>query len=427
MNKNQIILFGSLAVVIIAAILLILGVLPGIKQNVSTAQADLIFWSFDDSPDIWNQIISVYSAANPGIKITYVQKNTETFEEELLNTLASGKAPDMWTIRDSWILKHKNKVFPLPEISLQFTKNDFQKLFADAAFSFIQDQQIIALPLSVDTLALYYNKDIFNSENIPNPPSTWDDLLITSQKTTKRSLSGEIIQSGVALGTVKNIERAVDILSSLFLQNNVVILDPETKKSDLGSTESINALEFYRSFSDTTKKNFSWSDAFQNSFDAFANEKVAVVFGLAKDYERVKAKNPRLNFGISPLPQQKGSSIKTNYGIVSGITVSRNAKSPLEAWRFLIYATANQNALKFYLNATSRPPAYRQYVTADFLPPYLQTFREQVLSADSWLQPDEKAVSTIFQNMIQSARGSAISISTVLGAAGGQLEKLLSQ
>ncbi|MEK7148933.1 MAG: extracellular solute-binding protein, partial [Patescibacteria group bacterium] len=319
MNKTQVILFGSIGIVIVLAILLILGVIPGLKQNVSSASADMLLWDFGSSPEIWTQTIGVYKAANPNINITYVQKDPNRFEEELLNALASGKAPDIWTIKQSWILKHKDKIFPFPEVSLQFSKTDYQRLFADTSFSFIQDKQIIALPTSIDTLALFYNKDIFNSENIPNPPSTWDDMLAVVKKTTKRSAAGNIIQGGVAMGTIKNINHGVDVVSALLLQNGNSILDPESKTSDLGNQESSNAIEFYRSFSDSGKKNYSWSDEMPSSLNAFAEEKVSMAFGFSTDYPLIKAKNPRLNFAIAALPQQNDSTIKTNYGVTTGL------------------------------------------------------------------------------------------------------------
>lgn len=425
MDKNQLILFGSLGAIVLAAVLMLLGVLPGIKKNVNNASANLVMWSPDDSPEIWKQIIAVYNGANPNIHITYVQKDSLTYENELLNALAALSGPDIWVMKGSWILKHKDKVFPLPEVSLQFTKNDFKRLFADATFEFIQDQQITALPTSLDTLALYYNKDILNSENIPNPPATWDDVISVSRKVTKISLTGDIIQGGIAMGTSKNVQNFVDILSALFIQNGLSILDIPTRKSDLGTEKAANAAEFYRGFADSLRKNYSWSDSLSDSVEAFAQGKIALLLGFAGDYERITSRNPRLNFDVAPLPQQKGETIRVNYGRPLGLTVSRTSQSPVEAWRFLLYATTDPGALKFYLNASNHPPAYRQFVTADFLAPYLFVFQSQILAAKTWLQPDEKLVSSIFQTMVQSSRGNIQNVLQATSLAKKQLEDLL--
>ena len=152
-----------------------------------------------------------------------------------------------------------------------------------------------------------------------------------------------------------------------------------------------------------------------------------MIIGFSKDYERIIGKNPRLNFGIAPLPQQKDQPIKFNYGLVTGLTVSRNSRNPLEAWRFIVYATTDPSAVKFYLNSSNHPPAYRQYAVADFLAPYLEIFKGQVLSARTWLQADERAVSTIFQNMVQSVRGNTQNVNSALNIASKQVEELTKQ
>ena len=425
MNKTQIILIGVLAVLVIIAVLMLMGVIPGLKPSVNQTKANLVIWGTEDPVSVWSQIQQVYANDNPNIKISYVQKNSTNYETDLVNALAAGRGPDIFAMDYSWVVKHGDKVYPLPQSAVGFSVGDFQSTFADATLGYIQNGQIISLPTSVDTLALYYNKDILNSENIPNPPSNWDDIVTTARQTRKISLTGDIIQGGIALGSAQNIEHMVDIVSTLFLQNGISIIDLINKKSDLMGVSAKNALEFYRSFSDPVKQNYAWSDSMPNSLDAFADGKVAMMIGFAKDYERIKGKNPRLNFGIAPLPQQKGSTIKINYSSPTGFAISKYSQNPLEAWKFLTFLTTDQNALKFYISSTNRPPAYRQYVTAGFLAPYLSVFQAQVLSAKSWLQPDPTSVTKIFQTMVRGSRGNVSSIDQLLNTAKQQLEDLL--
>ncbi len=430
MQKGKLIILGIAGFVIIIVMLMFAGLLPGIKKNINTASADLTMWGFEDAPTIWTELIDGYTKLNPNITIKYTQKDPATFENDIVNALAAGTGPDIWAFKQAWVLKHKNKVYPLPEALLQFDTANFENFFADAASVFIQEKQIVALPISIDTLALYYNKDILNSENIPNPPVTWEELTDAVKKTSKISPSGSIVQSGIAMGTTRNIDHLVHIISALFLQNGLKVMDftGEEPKADISRGESIesatNALAYYLSFSDSVTKSYSWSDTLPNSISAFAGGRVAMILGFASDYDRIKEKNPRLNFGIAPLPQRKGEAVKKNYGISTGLTVSRTSKAPVEAWRFIIYATSNPEAVKFYLNSAIHPPAYRQYVTADFLAPYLDVFKAQVLSARTWLQADEREVSAIFQTMVQSSRGNLRGINQAVTSAGKQLEDL---
>src|SRR5690606_13880563 len=87
------------------------------------------------------------------------------------------------------------------------------------ATDFVKDNRIYAIPLAVDLLALYYNKDLLGSAGISQPPATWPVLVQDTQKLTKVSQPGQFTVSGIALGTSANVNRAVDILNLLMLQN----------------------------------------------------------------------------------------------------------------------------------------------------------------------------------------------------------------
>jgi ABC-type glycerol-3-phosphate transport system substrate-binding protein len=41
------------------------------------------------------------------------------------------------------------------------------------------------MPLFVDPIVLYYNKDILSNEGIVNPPRTWDELFLLNSVLTK--------------------------------------------------------------------------------------------------------------------------------------------------------------------------------------------------------------------------------------------------
>jgi len=41
----------------------------------------------------------------------------------------------------------------------------------------VKDNQIYGLPLSLETMALFYNKEILDNANIPLPPQTWIELM----------------------------------------------------------------------------------------------------------------------------------------------------------------------------------------------------------------------------------------------------------
>ena len=43
----------------------------------------------------------------------------------------------------------------------------------------LQDDKVYGIPLSIDTLALYYNKDHFREAGLVEAPATWNEFVTT--------------------------------------------------------------------------------------------------------------------------------------------------------------------------------------------------------------------------------------------------------
>ena len=61
-------------------------------------------------------------------------------------------------------------------------------IFPDVVYSdVVKDNLIYGLPLSIDTLALFYNREHLNSAGIVAPPTTWQELIINKINALKRT------------------------------------------------------------------------------------------------------------------------------------------------------------------------------------------------------------------------------------------------
>src|SRR3989344_8383324 len=145
----------------------------GLGPKTSGPRIELVWWKvFDDSSQV-GLLIEQFEKANPGTTIKFVQKDIETYEEELLDALAAGEGPDIFSIHNDWLPKHQAKMTPAPEKI--FGLKDLRQNFVETAETDLTaDSQVYALPLAVDVLALYYNKDLLASAGLALPPATWD-------------------------------------------------------------------------------------------------------------------------------------------------------------------------------------------------------------------------------------------------------------
>lgn len=408
MSKKEILLIVGVAIVIMVVVIAF-----GFVSKKSCKPANLEMWGLYDEPEIFNELINSYIKQNKCVaKIVYKKKAIETYEQELINAFAANQGPDIWMMNNNWLAKHKDKIIEFPQSALKFSFADFQNTFVDVAVNDLTDSgKIYALPPYVDTLALFYNKNYFNSAGIPYPPETWDDLIADLYKLTKKNQFGGIDRAGISLGTAENINRASDILSLIMLQNGTQMVSDDKKVATVTDGVSLNgetyypgkdALRFYTDFSNPTKSSYAWNRQMPYSIDAFANGKSAMMLSYAYNVAVLHEKNPYLDYGIVRAPQITGRNFDINYANYWAYTVSKQSKASEEAWKFISYLvskTVNQK----YLQITDRPTArkdLKDWQAQDN--PQLAVFAEQSLTARNWYQIDPSSVEKIFSDTIES-------------------------
>lgn len=430
MKKPQLLVFGVIAAAVLVALGLLTGLLPGIRETGRQSQPfTLELWGVDDPPELWQTIANAYrEQAAPGATITYQAKDPERYEAELVNALASGKGPDIFFLPDDLIEKHRDKIRPLADNTLGYQRKNLDATFADGLVRAMAGPrgELVGVPLSFDTLALFYNRDYFNSANIPQPPDTWEALVEDAKVLTKYTEVGSIRRSGVALGRAANVAHAADILLALLYQSGGTVIDEAKRASSLSSQQTRNAVSFLAAFTDPAKKTYAWSAASGNSLDAFARGDTAMAFGFASDVKRVAALNPQLNFAVAPLPQPAGSEVQVHYGRFTILTVSRLSKNIDQAWRFLLWLES-RDIQKTYTDALGLPPARRDLAKSKAPREYLVTFYDQVLSARTLPIPGNGWLAPILDAMLESVVSRRFSIDQAMTRATNEINAQLSR
>ena len=377
---------------------------------------ELVFWGLWDDSDVYESFIRDYEKLNPEVKIKYYKKTYQDYEKDLLDALASGKGPDIFTVHHTEIPQYLDKISPLPQELM--TVNSFQNLFMDvASFDLIKQNQIYAVPFSIDTLALFYNKDLLYSANISQPPKTWEEFKDYVEKITRYDEAGNIIHSAAAIGTAENVNRSTDMLALLMLQSGVRMVNEDKSEAicdhvvypSSGKPFSPGkiSLKFYTDFANPTKRVYTWNPRMHYSIDAFYEQLTTMMFNYSYNIETIYSKARYLNFGISEMPQIEESPSKVNYANYWAQTVSLRSKYPFQAWDFLLFiATGPKGSpgdnLKTYLKNTYRPTARRDLVNwqkENY--PSLEVFVNQALTARSWYQVDSKGIEEIFVKMVE--------------------------
>ena len=432
-NTLKYIILIVFIIIAVAFVLMWAGVIPGLRLNKAKIQrADITMWGVDDDKDTNQKLINAYQANNPGVKITYQQKSKETYEDELIRAFAAGKGPDIFGIHHTWRPKYSDILSPAPKDVLPIL--DFRNNFLEVVQrDFISNNQIYGVPLYVDTLALYYNTELFHSAGAVLPPKDWDEFVEMARRLTKRKSNGDILMSGAALGAAGNIANATDILALLFAQNGVGLSDEKgavnfsaaSNTSNKGTQSAEKALEFYASFAKPQSGNYSWSkDSALNSEEAFAQNRATMALGYSVMSRRLLSKNARAKFDIAPLPQVKNAVFHKNYPDYWGFGVYKNSKNKDASWQFLKFL-AQPDISRYYLNTTKKPAAQKSLVVEQQSDPRLGVFATQGLTAFFWTQLDESVIKQVFREMIETQLTSDQPSSLAIKSAEAKIKSLM--
>jgi ABC-type glycerol-3-phosphate transport system substrate-binding protein len=405
LSQKQLIIIGG-GVVLVIAIFILVFLNFRLKANTST-QTKLIIWG-TEAPGGVMALASAY----PYGKVSYVQVDSASYHAQLLAALAAGTGPDVFEINNRDLPQWKPVLSPFPTSSTAFGLLQLGQLFPDVvAQDFVSGGRIYGLPLSIDTLAMIYNKDLLNSAGIAILPATWDDFDADVAKLRSVNAQGQLDRSGAAIGgSSASIPNEVDILSLLMLQNGTQMTGNTFANATFASADNGGkgpaAFNFYLQFANIASPYYTWNDGLGSALTSFVNGKTAIIFGYQADLASITEKAPFLNIGIAPMPQAKGASVAVNYPNYNGF-VAAKAGHTADAWNLIFYLTAAAGNGRIYSGATGKPPALRTDIAADVNDPALSVFASQVLTARSWYEVDSGAIDGILNGAIQSVLNGA--------------------
>jgi multiple sugar transport system substrate-binding protein len=384
------------------------------EQQAAVTPVTLNYWTIYNDTAQLRAFADEYKLLRPYVTVNIRQVRTDTFDDMFVTALADNVAPDMVSMHIRNLGKHANRLDPMPssvQVANMYETGKYKKelvveqitqnmptrtsLSKDYVTTVLADisngNSIYGLPLAIDTMALYYNRDILDKAGIAEPPKTWAEFIEAVKKTTIYNSKGEVVQSGVALGTATNIPYAFDILSFLIMQNGVT---PARDNSVLfangfGARTATNhpvleALRFYTDFARPTKDVYSWNDTMGNAYDAFVSGKTAFYFGYAFESKRIKARAPQMHIDVVSLLQLNPSAMgnSANYWIETVVGDSTNKD---EAWDFIRFMTTLENVEK-YTTVTGQVSPYRSQISKQLEDINIAPFAEQALVASNWYQ-----------------------------------------
>jgi ABC-type glycerol-3-phosphate transport system substrate-binding protein len=344
------------------------------------------------------------------LRINYTEKDTETFEQSLVEELANGTGPDIFMITPEMLIRQRQKLLTIPYTS--FPESLFKTTYVDQAQLFLFPDGVVGFPMFINPMVMYVNNDMLTSNYVVTPPTTWDELTDLVPALTRTNSTGEITQSMIGMGTYDNVTHADSIIATLLFQSGDPITAIIPGSGLIGTTNSqtgSTVFDFYTGFANPQSDFYSFNTTQTNDFDLFISGRSAFYLGFANELSTIRAKNPNLNFDIHMMPTPKEFGKSVVYGQMTGWGISKMSQNKNLAIQVLQVMSA-PDFINNILNGTWLAPARRDMLSIFPAGDALRTliYKSAIIS-QGYLNPDVVQTAQVLQSNINQVNNGTIS------------------
>jgi ABC-type glycerol-3-phosphate transport system substrate-binding protein len=155
---------------------------------------ELEFWSFYQGSEAefvagW---VDDYNASHTDVQINHTVVSQTDYTTTLIPTaLANGSAPDILYVEPSTFTKYAESG-ALADLSPYYTDDLKADILPAVLDSATYEGKLLALPFELETLGLFYDEALLESEGI-TPPTTWDELKSAAEQLTTEDRFGLVL------------------------------------------------------------------------------------------------------------------------------------------------------------------------------------------------------------------------------------------
>ncbi len=420
MNTFQTIVLGIFGFFVVAG-LIVLAMTKA--QGGSAESVTLTLWGTAPG-DAVRELLAKNFPEKGSIKVAYEEKSPQTFDTELVEALAGGGGPDMLLLPPELLARHRGKLSPIPYEN--YSERQYKDTFIAGADIFLQPNGIYALPVSVDPLLMYWNRDALDEAGIATPPKYWDEFLLLATRITRRDRIGNISRAAVSLGEYRNVTNAKEIIAALLLQagNPVVASESGSFSPALARQGAESVINFYTEFANPVKPVYTWNRSMPESRQTFLSERLAIYFGFGSELAELRRGNAGLNFDVSPFPAPRNATISITYGKMLGAAIMRRTPYFPQAYQVAL-TLSSQAAVSEFAAALRTPPVRRDLLAGRPGDAFGAILYDSALRARAFPDPNPAQSGAVFQNMIESITGGRARTSEALQRANGELGALI--
>ncbi len=431
MTRFQLIFTGILVTLGIAGVI----VFATFKNSGEKTAPRVVMWGTLKSEYVNTFLSEVMLKKKDTINVSYIEKRSDTFEDDLIAALARGAGPDMVLLPQDLIVKQLDKFYITPYEN--YSERTFKDSFIQEGELYLMPTGIVGFPFAVDPMVMYWNKDLFAAVDAALPPTSWTEFFGLVPKLTKKDETGNISQSLVAFGEVRNVTHAKDIISLLAIQAGTPIVTRGQQgnlasvfntRNSSGLVPGEQAVSFFTEFSNPVKGSYSWNRALSNDRSSFIAGKLALYFGYASELVGIRDANPNLNFDVTVVPQTTatlaGTARKMTFGNMNGVAILKSSRNVGAAFTAAVNLT-NTDAQTLWVEKSGYPPVRRDLLTKLPGDAYMATFYRSALVSNAWLDPDREGTDSVFMKLVENITSGRQRVSAAVTTASVEIDNFI--
>ncbi|HZG85827.1 sugar ABC transporter substrate-binding protein [Paenibacillus sp.] len=374
----------------------------GVERAAEEPQVAITFWrnSGNDAENAaYERLISTFMARHPGIRVEMTPIPYSGYDTKLRASIASGNPPDVMTI-DAPNMASYVEADALEPLTERFAaEGNADDIPASTLSAYMYQGDMYMAPLTESSIALFYNKKMFEEKGIPLPskdpdrPMTWDQVLDAAIRLTDREKG--IYGIDPAQG-FQNAGATAYFKYPIIWQFGGEVMNPEgtSARGYLDSPETKQAIRFYVDLYHKHKVS-----AFEYPPDPFPNGKLGMTVEGSWTLSHYAANFPDFELGddydIAPLPKAAKQAVANGSW---ALAISSASKKKDAAWTFVNWITGYEGQ-KLYVSITKDIPA--RYSVAKEIPE-LNEYPKNIFVAQNQKFGRSRPITPIFPQMSEA-------------------------
>jgi multiple sugar transport system substrate-binding protein len=376
---------------------------------------EIDLWTIDRPGEYHYVMADEFMAANPDIKVNVRTVQFEDMVNDLARAMATGESPDVTYIDNPEVALFASRKLlldlkPMIETSSVIKLDD---IFPGPLSSVSYEGGIYGIPRGANTIALYYNADMFKAAGLDpdQPPKTWDELYADAKVLTKPEQN----IYGLAFSAVATEEGTFQFLPWLQMTGG--------DYTDVNTAGGAEVLNFWKKLLD--EKLASPDTLIRGQWDStgtFNAGSAAMSISGPWELPRMSAE-AKFDYRVAVLPTPTADAPHASALGEGDNVILANTDHPAEAFKFVEFMYGNMDRV---WNEFGYLPASKVKVENPKNPQAFSVFEESMKYArNRGPHPQWPMISKAIQGAIQSTLTGQTTAEDALASAQAKIDKVL--